>query len=151
MLKEKTVGNEIFQELETIRRMHGGILKPIDTVKFARDPKSALHSKFEWDDSEAAHQHRLWQARQLIAVHVQYIGSDKRPTRVFVSLVEDRYDRDGGGYRTLQDVMVDPIMRASLLNQALLDLERFQEKYNRLLELRPIFDAISKFRLEIKN
>lgn len=32
-------------------------------VASAEDKKSSLHDLFEWDDSKAAHQHRLWQAR----------------------------------------------------------------------------------------
>ena len=38
-----------------------------DVVAAARDPLSPLHSKFQWDDSKAAHRYRLWQARQIIA------------------------------------------------------------------------------------
>jgi hypothetical protein len=35
-------------------------------VDAARDPSSALHPCFEWDDTAAAHEHRLDQARRLI-------------------------------------------------------------------------------------
>lgn len=43
-----------------------GRLDPADVVEAARDPASPLHGYFEWDDTEAARQHRLGQARQLI-------------------------------------------------------------------------------------
>jgi hypothetical protein len=60
----------IVAELETIRRNAGGVLRPEDVVSFAADPDTELHSRFEWDDTEAAQQYRLWQARQLIRVTV---------------------------------------------------------------------------------
>lgn len=47
-----------------------GRLTPEQVVEDARDPKSPLHPCFEWDDSKAAHQHRLYQARKLVAVYV---------------------------------------------------------------------------------
>lgn len=40
-------------------------------VEVAEDPDHPLHSKFQWDDTEAAHQYRLIQARNLI-VSVRY-------------------------------------------------------------------------------
>lgn len=50
-----------------------GRITPDVVLDAARDPASALHDQFEWDDSVAAHKHRLGQARQLIRnveVHV---------------------------------------------------------------------------------
>jgi hypothetical protein len=48
-----------------------GRVTPYDIVDAARDPDSPLHSAFTWDDAEAAHQHRLDQARYLIRrIHV---------------------------------------------------------------------------------
>ena len=45
---------------------HFGIVTPERVVEAARDDNTALHREFEWDDSVAAHQHRLATARQLI-------------------------------------------------------------------------------------
>lgn len=45
----------------------GGVLTPDAVVENARDPESPLHDKFEWDDTKAAHAHRIYQARKLIA------------------------------------------------------------------------------------
>ena len=44
----------------------GGRLTPNGVVEAARDAASPLHYHFEWDDSVAAEQHRLDQARRLI-------------------------------------------------------------------------------------
>lgn len=43
-----------------------GRLVPADVVEAARDPRSPLHSHFEWDDSTAAEKYRIEQARTLI-------------------------------------------------------------------------------------
>lgn len=57
----------IHSRLEKIRARNAGLLRPDDVVKDARSESSPLHSLFEWDNSKAAHQHRLYQARDLIA------------------------------------------------------------------------------------
>jgi hypothetical protein len=43
-----------------------GKLSPIAVIEAAREPDSPLHGYFEWDDSKAAEQYRLDQARCLI-------------------------------------------------------------------------------------
>lgn len=134
------------EELEHIRMGNGGMLRAADVVAFARDPKTSLHNRFEWDDTKAAQQHRLWQARELIRVVVktQPIGGDAT-TRVYVSLDDDRRN-DGGGYRTLDDVMRSDVMRQSLLHQAHADMVRFEAKYRQLAELAWVIEAMRSAR-----
>ena len=43
-----------------------GRLTPEYLVEQARDPSHILHEEFTWEDREAAHQHRMMQARQII-------------------------------------------------------------------------------------
>lgn len=42
------------RELEIIREKHGGTIRPEDVVEFAKDPSTALHECFEWNDRKAA-------------------------------------------------------------------------------------------------
>jgi hypothetical protein len=56
----------IRQRLAEIEAANGGRLTPSDVVRDARDPKSPLHSQFEWDKTKAAQQYWLDQARKLI-------------------------------------------------------------------------------------
>ncbi len=44
-----------------------GKLTPNKVVADAKHSRSPLHRCFDWDDTSAAHKHRLWQARELIA------------------------------------------------------------------------------------
>lgn len=119
-----------------------GMLHPEDVVAFARDPETALHAQFEWDDTEAAHQFRLEQARRVIRVHVVVDDTDgaAQQVRAFVSLSSDR--RSGGGYRTFAAVKSDEALYAEMLSDALGQLVGIQRKYQRIKELGRVFRAV---------
>ena len=53
-------------ELAALAERHDGGLDAVQVVDAARDPASALHRYFEWDDSAAAAEYRLDQARAVI-------------------------------------------------------------------------------------
>lgn len=129
-------------ELKQISTRHNGILRPEDVVAFAKNPKTKLHKRFTWDDTKAAHEFRLWQARSIINVCVEQIGGNvKGSDQVWVSLPSDRM-KDGGGYRALVSVLSKSEMRKELLSQALKEANEWQRKYRRLVELSKIFEAI---------
>ena len=130
----------ILRELEVIRRANAGILRPPDVVEFAGDPETALHSCFTWDDTKAAEEYRLWQARQLIRVTVLLLPGDDRPIRAYVSLRQDR-SVVGGGYRAMVDMLSDKDGRRAVLAEAKADWEVFAEKHDHLRELAPLFRA----------
>ena len=137
----------IEQELESIRLDNRGILRPIDVVTFAEDPATALHAKFQWDDTVAAHQYRLWQAREIIQVRVTLLAEDVAATRAYVSLGEDRNAKGGGGgYRQIVDVLRNPKRRERFLTEALMEIERLQVKYGVLRELAAVWEAASAAR-----
>lgn len=135
--------NTIKNELEHIGQTNGGILRPADVVEFAKNPKTGLHSYFNWDDSKAAHAYRIIQAQKIIRVTVEVLddSESKKPQRVYVSLPSDR-NEDGGGYRTLVSVMSDETKRSELLEYAKKEAMAFKRKYNELEELSEVFSAI---------
>lgn len=133
------------EELEHIRLTHDGVLRAADVLEYARDPEAALHQRFEWDDTKAAEQHRLWQARELIRVVVRTQPAGDASARVYVSLADDRRN-DGGGYRTLDDVMRSKTMREALLKQAYADMVRFETTYRQLTELASVISAMRSAR-----
>jgi hypothetical protein len=50
----------------------------------AESPESVLHDLFEWDNSKAAHQHRLTQARQIItSVRVVITTEERKISSVY--------------------------------------------------------------------
>lgn len=142
--EEKRRESAIANELKRLADAHGGNLQPKTVVDSARDDESPLHGSFNWDDTSAAEQWRLQQARQLIRAVVTYekVGSGKSvPCRVFVSLTPDR-EEDGGGYRLSNSVMSDVDYRRQMLADAMAEMQRFKEKYRRLSELAKVFAAM---------
>jgi len=69
-------------EITAIRDRNNGRVLPEEVVRFASDPATALHSAFTWDNARAARDHRLDQARRLIAVYVTVIRVQGRTIQV---------------------------------------------------------------------
>ncbi len=130
---------EIQAELERIRLCNDGILRPTDVVETAKDPDNILHDQFTWDDKEAAHQHRLQQARQLIRICVETVPSISAPVRAYLNPAPKKGDE---GYRTYNDVMSSDVMRAQMLTQAKNDMKLFEAKYRQLEELADVIQAM---------
>lgn len=137
----------IQQELEQIRESNGGTIPPEAVVEFARNPETALHERFDWDDSEAAHMWRLEQARRIIRVQVTFEPRTETKVPIYVNLHSDRHD--GTGYRAVADVMNDEEKRQLLLRDLMRDLEAWQRRAQRFRELVPIFDAAERVRRKI--
>jgi len=131
------------RELEALRDKMGTIHAD-HVVSWARaNKKSALHTKFEWDDGKAGDQYRLMQARQLITLHVVTEGGDPK-------VVSLRFDRArGGGYRDLKMVARIPKLRDMLLADALADLERAQERYKHVRALAGVWREVKRVRQQI--
>jgi hypothetical protein len=106
-----------------------------EAIAWAKDnPQSLLHGRLNWNDREAAQEHRRWQMRQLISVYITYEDGGRR----FISLSIDR-GKNGGGYRDLDEVREVPPLREMMLNDALAELQRMQLKYDYLQELARIW------------
>lgn len=119
------------------------ILHAADVVEWAQaNSESALHRSIQWDDRKAAHEYRLWQVRQLITIHV--VQEDSTP--LLVSLSIDRIE--GGGYRSISDVLPVPDLRAIMLADALAELQRVQAKYQRVEELQRVWQEAESARRE---
>jgi len=146
-IAEKPKIIEIQNELEEVRQNADGVLYPWDVVDFAKNPDTALHSHFEWDDTEAGHKYRIWQARQLIRAVVTVMPSNGKTIEAYVSLKSDRCEQ--GGYRAIAEVLSDKEYYKQLLADALSDLELWENKYRQLKELKPIFKAAKQLREKV--
>jgi hypothetical protein len=149
------------EELEIVRESNSGILDAERVVFYARNPETALHSKFQWDDTKAAEAYRLSQARQIIRLEVTVVKAEPggkinflpkiQPDnhgslhRKYVSLSHDR--GVDGGYRLLSDVVANPAMRHQLLTDAKRDMQIFRKKYGSLDALSGIFSEMDKVNL----
>jgi hypothetical protein len=95
-----------------------GELKPSEVVEAASDPTSPLHLCFEWDDSAAAHEHRLWQARRLIRLTLVVSNDGKEEPYVHVPVASCRQAGGEGAYHPMSFVVSKP----DLYERALLEL-----------------------------
>ena len=143
---------DIYNALETIRKQTGtNSLGAEDILNAAANPSNPLHEEFEWDDSIAAREHRLGQARYLIrSIEVTYEitppGKAKEVRIVTTSAYSNPRKRGPSGgedYLLTVDVVDDKDRREELLEEALRDIERFKQKYNILTELSELMDNIN--------
>lgn len=136
----------IRDELMALKNTEGMIVAE-DAVEWARaNPASALHGSIEWDDRKAAHEHRLWQVRRLIAVNLVYESGERQ----VVSLSIDR-TRDGGGYRDVGDILPVKPLRDIMLEDAFKELNRIREKYEKLEELAGVWAAAKDAQTTVKK
>ena len=113
---------------------------------FARNhPESAWHGRLEWDDEIAGYKYRLWQIRINLAVlrlQNDVAEGEGAGQREIVSLSIDRCN--GGGLRTIHEVMSDATLADVYLQDALDELERVRLKYQHLQQLRAVWSTIDR-------
>jgi len=138
------------KELETVRSQGGGVLLPENVVRAAQSKKSLLHGCFEWDDTAAAHEHRLDQARHLIrSVRVVYdVDGADLEAPLYVSVVQSER-----GYQPLAVVLVDDEATDYVVSEAKKrlrsirkDLASIKALSDLLPRLDTIIEQLNKFR-----
>lgn len=132
-----------YERLEVIREQCGGLLKADGILADAAAEASPLHPFFEWDDSVAAREHRLEQARLLVrSIRVVIQSNGKAaPMRAYVHI--DRPDINA--YMTTASVMSDLDLSQMTLAKAKADLRSWRDRYQELqvlAEIKPVFEAI---------
>ena len=85
-------------EMQSIFDKHGAVT-PSLVVEFAKDETTELHKRFEWDDTAAAEQYRLNQARRVIRV-TKIVYEGERQTLFHVPKIkwEEQGDDKSGKY-----------------------------------------------------
>ena len=132
------------ERLECLRAKSRGELTPERVIIDARNPTSPLHPLFEWDESEAAHQYRLVQARALIrAVIVRYRPAPGEAPRKVVAFVNVK-DGDRQYYTATAVALANPRQRAIVLRQALEDFRALRRRYADLAEFASLFAALDE-------
>jgi len=132
------------EEIERLRVANGTHFDNRLVVEAARDPKSAMHAAFDWDNETAGEKWRLRQAAYLVASVEAVIITPERPdrvTRAFVSTANEKGPTTRH-FTSTEYAMNDPDLRAEVLRQALRELAALKRKYVELSELADIFAAI---------
>ncbi len=97
----------------------------------ATNTGSPLHRYFEWDDSRAAHNYRLEQARRLLR-SIEVVISDAKgkevPMRAYYSVKDAEGQR---GYQPMTFVFETPDLADQVIKQAFDQLEAWKVKYGK--------------------
>jgi hypothetical protein len=95
-------------EVLALADKHKGKFTPAMLVAAARKPTSALHRRFEWDDTIAGQKYRLYQARLIINVVVMpsIAGKTTVAIPVFVRNPEMAYNVQG--YVAVEQLAANP-------------------------------------------
>ena len=147
----KVDATKAYHELERIRKKEG-VLVPAVVINEAKKPRNPLHKEFQWDDTAAAHEFRLYQARNVIrAIQVVRDEIPDSPMRMYEVItqpaVRDAPERKV--YDTMDKIMADPLSRDELLARAIRDAVSYRRKYSQLSELAKVFAALDKFILDV--
>jgi hypothetical protein len=122
-------------------------LSPAVVLEHARDPGSALHDEFEWDDTKAGEAFRLVQAGALIrSVRIKVVTESDNPKRVSISVqraivsVPSLRGSDEGSYVPIT-ALADT---TELVREIIEQLERLKKKHENLTQLAGVWKAIDE-------
>lgn len=116
-----------------------------ETLLEANKPITApLHDDYDWDNIVAADKWRLHQSRHFLnSLTIKVLMDDNsepiQTRAVHITTVSHKYE-------PIQVIVQEPDKYATLLNNALSDLQTFRKKYQVLSELKPIFDELDKLK-----
>lgn len=144
----KTLKQSAHDQLSAIYQRDGA-LTPRAVVDAARHPDAPLHSWFQWDDGKAAEAYRIEQARRVIRVAVVTVPSlSNKPMRQFVSVSSHRHDGQGS-YVAVVDLIKDRDAYEQARRDALDELLRLHARFRHIVELAPVWGAISEAAAQI--
>jgi hypothetical protein len=123
---KKGVAQKYGERLEYLSSTNKGKITPDMVVKDAIQKKSVFHNYFEWDETEAAKNYRIQQARNLInhIVEVVVIEGKQSPQRSFFSVKNGNNDMV---YVTVKKAISTPNYRVQLLNQLITTMENMTQ------------------------
>lgn len=138
--------NDAAEELERVENVYGS-LTPEHIVDAAKNKKSVLHCLFEWNNSEAAKQYRLQQARNIINnIHVTII-SDGEP--ISISYYEIIKTDEGRVYKSIDIMTFNE--EEQVIEQTLKSLEQLKEKLVRFKKFHNIIVKLDEVKELLKN
>lgn len=118
----QVIGNE----LTKIKEENNGLFTSRMVVENATNKNSKIHKFFEWDNTKAAEDFRLQQARSIIGHIVEVIVVREKPTDVR-SFYSVSCENRGKVYVTLKTALEDDNYRQQLLNKMLMTSENLKE------------------------
>jgi tRNA A37 N6-isopentenylltransferase MiaA len=132
-------------ELERIR--NGGALRLEDIVAESEPADAVLHDEFTWENPEAAHKWRLYEARQIVKSVEIVPAKTGKPVRAYEATFTTATQEAPAErvFRTIDDVLADPTSRDELLGQCIRDLLALKRRYGAIQELSQVWSALDDF------
>lgn len=120
--------SDLRTELLAIRQKRG-VLTPTIVVEEASDPDHPLHTKFTWDNDEAARRWRLSEAGSLLRVTFRAdLGGRPADLRAFWVKKGDKDDPQSQ-YVPIEEIASNPVSEKIMLQQMRRDWQRFRNRY----------------------
>ena len=127
---------EAKKEAKDLIENRDGVCSPEAYVEFAEPETSPIHDAFTWDDSEAGRKYRLWEARQMLAVIVEYYKDQQGTPKSVIAIVEVGGEKvEKRGYVSFQRAMETPNYYRQVLDEAIRNIRKWQTDYKQLTEL----------------
>jgi hypothetical protein len=146
------------EALLALAELHQGRITPEMVVEAARDPNSPLHSAFTWDDAQAAHEHRLAQARVLLRRVRVEIETGTRLISVPYFVRDPEAAPQEQGYLTLPRLKAqEDVARAAVVaafaraGRALADAKDFCEAVGLGEELDAVRSEVARLRERVEH
>lgn len=134
----ETIGNELDRILN-----ENGSLTPEIVLGESRSKKALFHGYFTWDDSIAANEHRLHQARNLIS-SVQVIEDENsKPVQAFINItISDDDGQPERVYLPAKEVSSNLQLREQHLTHLKNRLKNMRIEYAAFSELANVWSAV---------
>jgi len=146
----KVNADDVGAELERLRQEAGGELYPETVVAAAQDPRSPLHSLFEWNDVDAADRYRITQARGIIRrLRVVQQGTKEQPRVVRLAFVSPGQVKHPG-YIPTDEAVADPVKRDQLVANAVAALEGWIARY-KSMDLEELESVTRELEVQVKR
>ena len=135
------ITKEVIDEIVEVKEKYGLTAEAL--LEKAKNEKSSLHNKFEWDNTIAGHRYRLQQARELINdVKVIII---KREVNAFENLnIKPGETIPQRQYVTVQEIKENNDLKEQILKRAKNQIKYWRDMYALYEEFNPIFNVIDE-------
>jgi len=138
------------EHIEEIKEKRGGITPQLLVIE-AKRKRSPLHNCFEWDDSVAAEQYRIVQAREILRYLVVIIEPETEDeeeiyVRGFVAPLDTEEDSQTS-YLTISEVMADEDLDRAYKQQILRELKAIKHKSTSYNEFSKVNRAIEEVKI----
>lgn len=114
-------------------------LSPTNFLEAARPETAPLHDLFEWDDTQAANEYRLEQARRILrSIEVVVVGADKKEhaTR-YVHALEGEHEGEAS-FVVHDQVKRSPTLAQRLADDAYESAVNWADRYQEFCEVYPV-------------